>query len=119
MLERLDVISAQVLGDRWREADFREAVAADAAQINPAWTAPARPAGPQPWVADPDAVRVPVHLWHGKHETGTTLPRFEAFADDQPGLDRSSRRRQLGDPGFLDRDPAAAAERRSPASASS
>jgi len=85
MLERLDVISAQVLGDRWQEPDFREAVAADAEQINPAWTAPARPGGPAQWVVDPAGVRVPVELWHGKHETGTTLPAVREFAQNLPG----------------------------------
>ena len=84
MLDRLDVVSAQVLGDRWRESDFREAVAADAAQINPSWTAPARPAGPAQWVLDPEAVRVPVELWHGKHETGTTLQGAQSFSQDLP-----------------------------------
>ncbi|MGS0683877.1 alpha/beta hydrolase [Nakamurella sp. GG22] len=84
MLDRLDVVAAQVLGDRWREADFRDAVAADAAQINQAWTAPARPAGPPQWVVDPTPIRVPVNLWHGKHETGTTLRTVEAFADGLP-----------------------------------
>ena len=85
MLERLDVVSAQVLGDRWREADFRQAVAADAAQINPAWTAPARPSGPPQWVLDPATVRVPVSLWHGKHETATTLSQVTTLADAAPG----------------------------------
>lgn len=84
MLEQLDVISAQVLGDRWKESDFREAVAADAAQINPSWTAPARSSGPAQWVLDPDAVQVPVDVWHGKHETGTTLSAVQAFAQDLP-----------------------------------
>lgn len=84
MLDRLDVVSAQVLGDRWQESDFREAVAADAAQINPSWTAPARPGGPPQWVLDPGSVRVPVEVWHGKHETGTTLPAVQSFADDLP-----------------------------------
>jgi len=85
MLERLDVTSAEVLGDRWQEADFREAVAADSAQINQAWTAPARPGGPSEWVLDPTAVRVPVQLWHGKHETGTTLSALQAFARERIG----------------------------------
>lgn len=85
MLERLDVMSAEVLGDRWQEADFREAVAADSAQINPAWTAPSRPSGPAQWVLDPESVRVPVQMWHGKHETGTTLAAVQAFAADRPG----------------------------------
>ncbi len=85
MLDRLDPVAAQVLGDRWKESDFRDAVAADAAQINPAWTAPSRPAGPPQWVADPGAVRVPVHLWHAKHETGTTLEAVQNFAQGFPG----------------------------------
>lgn len=85
MLERLDAGSAQVLGDRWREADFRDAVAADAAQINPAWTAAARSAGPPQWVVDPAAIQVPVNLWHGQHETGTTLTTLQAFVDGLPG----------------------------------
>jgi len=85
LLDRLDVVSAQVLGDRWREADFRQAVAADAAQMNPAWTAPARPGGPPQWVLEPASVRVPVNLWHGKHETATTLSQVTALADAAPG----------------------------------
>jgi pimeloyl-ACP methyl ester carboxylesterase len=85
MLDRLDPKAAEVLADRWMESDFREAVAADAAQINPAWTAPVRPAGPPAWVDDPGAIRVPVELWHGKHETGTTLAQVQEFAADRPG----------------------------------
>jgi pimeloyl-ACP methyl ester carboxylesterase len=85
MVDRLDVVSAQVLGDRWREADFREAIAADAAQINPAWTAPAKSSGPPLWVVDPRSIRVPVNLWHGKHETGTTLSAVQEFAEGLPG----------------------------------
>ena len=85
MLDRLEPVAAEVLGDRWQEADFRDAVAADAAQINPAWTAPSRPAGPPQWVAEPSQVRVPVNLWHGRHETGTTLQAVQDFARDLPG----------------------------------
>lgn len=84
MLERLEAVPAQVLADRWRESDFREAVAADVNQVNPAWTAPARPAGPAQWVSDPRSVRVPVRLWHGKHETSPTLAQLQDFAKDQP-----------------------------------
>ena len=84
MLSRLDVVSAQVLGDRWQESDFREAIAADAAQINQAWTAPVRPSFTQQWFYEPETVQVPVHLWHGKHETGTTLTAVESLADEQP-----------------------------------
>lgn len=84
LLDRLDAVSAQVLGDRWREADFREAVAADAAQINRTWTAPARPGGPAQWIVDPDSVRVPVNLWHAEHETGTTLEAVQTFAKGLP-----------------------------------
>jgi pimeloyl-ACP methyl ester carboxylesterase len=84
LLDRLDPVSAQVLADRWRESDFRDAVAADAAQIKPAWTAPARAGGPPQWVLDPLAVRVPVNLWHGKHEAGTTLQAVQDFAQALP-----------------------------------
>jgi pimeloyl-ACP methyl ester carboxylesterase len=84
MLGRLDPVSAQVLGDRWQEADFREAVAADAGQVNPAWTAPARPSGPAPWAADASAVRVPVTLWHGDHEDRTTLDAVQTLTDALP-----------------------------------
>lgn len=84
MLGRLDPVSAQVLGDRWQETDFREAIAADAAQINAAWTAPARPGAPAAWVGDPATVRVPVNLWHGKHEQSTTLAAVQTIADGAP-----------------------------------
>ncbi len=83
MLDRLDALPAQVLADRWRESDFREAVAADVAQVNPAWTAPARPVGPPQWISDPKSIRVPVRLWHGKHETGPTLAQVQDFVKDQ------------------------------------
>ena len=81
---RLDAVPAGVLADRWRESDFRDAVAADVAQINPAWTAPARPAGPPQWIGDPRSVRVPVRLWHGKHETSPTVAQVQDVAKDQP-----------------------------------
>ncbi len=84
LLPRLDVTSAQVLADRWKEQDFRDAVAADAALINGAWTEPARDAGPPEWVLDPESVTVPVQLWHGKHETDTTLLDVLAFTDPLP-----------------------------------
>jgi pimeloyl-ACP methyl ester carboxylesterase len=84
MLPRLDVMSAEVLADRWKEQDFRAAIAADTAQINGAWTEPVRAAGPPEWVADPESVTVPVQLWHGKHETGTTLTDVLEFTDPLP-----------------------------------
>jgi len=84
MLERLEVQPAEVLGDRWRESDFRDAVAADVAQINPAWTAPARPIGQPQWVTDPTSIQVPVRLWHGRQESSPTLAAVEDFAHDQP-----------------------------------
>jgi pimeloyl-ACP methyl ester carboxylesterase len=85
MLDRLDPKAAEVLGDRWMESDFRDSVAADAAQINPDWTAPARSVTSPAWVLDPGAIRVPVEAWHGKHESGTTLAAVQDFAADLPG----------------------------------
>jgi pimeloyl-ACP methyl ester carboxylesterase len=84
MLGRLDPVSAQILGDRWQEADFRDAVAADAAQVNPAWTAPARQSRPAPWAADAAAIRVPVTMWHGKHEDRTSLAAVQDLVDGLP-----------------------------------
>ena len=52
--------------------------------IRPGRPRPA-PGGPAAWVLDPGAVRVPVEVWHGKHETGTTLAAVPAFAADLPG----------------------------------
>ncbi len=84
IIRRLDPSSAAAVGDLWREADFRDAVAADAAQINPSWTAPVRSAAPAPWVCEPESVRVPVKLWHGEQETGTTLEAVSSFAAGLP-----------------------------------
>jgi hypothetical protein len=36
-------------------------------------------------VQNPSSVRVPVTLWHGKHETATTLSDVAALADTAPG----------------------------------
>ena len=33
---------------------------------------------------DPESVTVPVQLWHGKHETGTTLTDVLEFTDPLP-----------------------------------
>lgn len=85
MVDRLPQTAAEVLGDRWMESDFREAVAADAALINPAWTAPARGGDIPTWALDPTAMAVPVDVWHGKHESGTTLAAIEEFAGGLPG----------------------------------
>lgn len=84
ILDRLDVVSAEVLGDRWMEPDFREAVAVDIAQINPAWTAPARPSGPPRWVTNPGTVSRPVFLWHALHERHTTLAQVRSFTEQLP-----------------------------------
>lgn len=85
MVDRLPQSAAEVLGDRWMESDFRDAVAADAAQINPAWTAPARAGDTPAWAQDPAAVGVPVDVWHGRHETGTTIAAVQEFAEGLPG----------------------------------
>ena len=85
MLDRLPQMAAEVLADRWMESDFRDAVAADAALINPAWTAPARCAEIPTWALDPTVIGVPVEVWHGKHESGTTLAAVQEFAGGLPG----------------------------------
>jgi len=85
-LDRMSPDAVGALGERWRERDFREAVAADMAlgQLDrdrprptdraPRWT--------QRWSA-----RMPVHLWHGRQEWATHVSAIRAVADHRAGWD--------------------------------
>ncbi|HET8589018.1 MAG TPA: alpha/beta hydrolase [Nakamurella sp.] len=78
-IRRMDDRAARVLGDRWRDADFREALAADLSQSVGSWTSPAV-APPQPDWERVNCV-APVQIWHGRDETGTTLGHVRAVAE--------------------------------------
>lgn len=77
-MRRMDPRSARVLGDRWRDADFRLDLAADLHQSAGIWTAPSAAPPPLDW--ERAAAGVPVRIWHGRDETGTTLARVRALA---------------------------------------
>ena len=83
MLDRLDASVRPGAGDRWRESDFREAVAADAAQINR--RGPRRPgsSGPPQWVLDPAAVRVPVSCGTASTRPAPRWPRCRSSPTDR------------------------------------
>ncbi len=77
-VRRMDSRAAAVLGDRWRDADFRADLAADLSQSSGLWTSPASAPAPLDWTRA--ASGVPVHIWHGRDETGTTLGHVRGVA---------------------------------------
>jgi pimeloyl-ACP methyl ester carboxylesterase len=78
-VRRMDPRSARVLGDRWRDSDFRQALAADLEQSSGSWTAPSAPPPLLDW--EHAACFPPVRIWHGRDETGTTLGHVRAVAE--------------------------------------
>jgi pimeloyl-ACP methyl ester carboxylesterase len=85
-LDRMSADAVESLGERWRERDFRQAVATDLALGQPDRDhlhAPDRaPRWTQRWSS-----RVPVHLWHGRQEWATHVSAIRAVADHRPGWD--------------------------------
>lgn len=78
-VRRMDPRSARVLGDRWRDADFRLDLAADLEQSGGGWTTPSVMPPPLDW--ERAARGVPVQIWHGRDETGTTLGFVRSVAE--------------------------------------
>lgn len=75
-----------ILGNRWHETDFRQAVAADADQVGSSWLDVDHDAAREPiWVSRPELIPTPVHLWHGRTEYPTGLTELRAFVGDRPG----------------------------------
>lgn len=81
---RLDAEARALIGDRWKEPDFRAAVAADVAEGGHAWAGIAKPAATPEWVSAPGSVDVPVQFWHGQQESPTTLSDVRGLAADRP-----------------------------------
>jgi len=71
--------AARTLGDRWRDVDFRAALAADLQESAGAWTTPAVPVPPMDW--ERTGTSTPVRIWHGRDEAGTTLGHVRSLAD--------------------------------------
>jgi len=84
-VERMDPTAAAALGDRWKEADFRAAIAGDGDQ-HAGWGAAAGAAVPQPeWINHFDDGRgVPVYVWHGQREGATTVSDIRAAVGNRP-----------------------------------
>lgn len=78
-VRRMDDASRSVLAERWRESDFRSAVAADLTESLGSWTVPATPPEPLDWASV--ATMAPVSIWHGRTESGTALADVRALAE--------------------------------------
>lgn len=78
-VRKMDDGAAEVLGERWREADFRVAVAADITESLGSWTVPATAPEQIDWRGA--TTTAPVRIWHGRDESGTTLAEVRSVAD--------------------------------------
>jgi pimeloyl-ACP methyl ester carboxylesterase len=78
-VRRMDDRARRVLGERWREPDFRAGLAADLAEARGPWTIPAT----QPAAVDWATTSTPVvlQIWHGRDESGTTLHEIRTIAE--------------------------------------
>ena len=80
--KRMEPLAASALGNRWRDADFRAAVAADLAQTPGEWIHPERRERPV-WVEQWSS-GVPVRCWHGREESITHVSTVRAIAKSRP-----------------------------------
>ncbi len=80
-LGRMESNAAETVGERWREPDFRSAVATDLAlgAIARRLPAPRQPAWVENWSSG-----VPVRFWHGRHEAATHYSAVRAVANRRP-----------------------------------
>jgi pimeloyl-ACP methyl ester carboxylesterase len=82
---RMPADARAALGDRWKEPDFRAAVATDAEQTQQTWGTVSRPPSTARWILDPSTEGVPVHLWHGQSEGLTSVSDLRAAVGARPG----------------------------------
>lgn len=75
---KMEPLAANVLGDRWRDSDFRAAVAADLAQTSDRWVHTETRAEPD-WVHTWKSSSA-VHCWHGRDESATHVSAVRALA---------------------------------------
>ncbi len=86
-LDRMSTDASEALGERWREPDFRAAVAADLLLGVPDRDRRSRPSAREPWWTRRWSATVPVHLWHGRQEWATHVSAIRAVADHRAGWD--------------------------------
>ncbi len=82
-LARMTAPARAALGDRWREPDFRAAVATDADETHQAWGI-VRPNASADWIDGTAVEGVPVYLWHGQDELSTGLSDLRVAVGDRP-----------------------------------
>ena len=83
-VERMAPEARKALGARWREEDFRLAVANDADLTQPTWGT-VRPNASPTWMENASIDGVPVHLWHGQNELATGLSDLRSAIGSRSG----------------------------------
>jgi pimeloyl-ACP methyl ester carboxylesterase len=84
-LTRMDADAQAALGDRWREPDFRAAIATDAEQSQVAWRTGVTATGSPEWINHlPGPAGVPVRLWHGQKEGTATVSDIRSAVGNRP-----------------------------------
>ncbi len=83
-IDRMAPAARAALGARWREADFRLAVARDAEQTQQAWGTVGRPSASPSWI-DNTTDGMPVHVWHGENELTTGISDVRVAVAGRPG----------------------------------
>lgn len=76
--------AAAVLADRWRDAEFRSAVADDVAAAGHDRANGGRSDQPADWIVEPPALPLPVRFWQGEDENGTTVEQLGEFVGARP-----------------------------------
>lgn len=76
---RMDPHSTGVLGQRWQDPVFRQGLADDLTQVAGSWTSLAAPPPPLDW--EESNCPVPVRIWHGRDEIGSTLAQVSGIAE--------------------------------------
>jgi len=76
--------SRAALGTRWKEEDFRAAIAADAGQSVRASSNAASRWPSTDWISNLSTDGVPVHIWHGENEGPTTVEHLQAAIGARP-----------------------------------
>jgi pimeloyl-ACP methyl ester carboxylesterase len=78
-VRKMDEPPRAVLGERWREVDFRTALAADLNESLGSWTVPATPPEQIEWATAPTTA--PVHIWHGRDDVVTSTSEVRALVE--------------------------------------
>ncbi len=84
-ISRMPDAARAALGDRWREPDFRSAIAVDAKQSGAPSAASNAPAAD--WTQNLPVDGLPVQLWHGQNEGTTGLSDLRSTVGTRAGFE--------------------------------